>query len=96
MAIFSNALVASSAPGRSSLGPLVSLALGVLGDVLLIPALGAKGAAIAASAALIAGGGTALVLYRLHDWFPLRALLVPQRTDLALVRALARPFSRRA
>jgi O-antigen/teichoic acid export membrane protein len=95
MAIFSNALVASSAPGRSSIGPLVSLVLTLIGDVLLIPPLGAEGAAIAASVALVAGGGTALALYRLRDPFPMRALLVPRRGDLELLRALARPFARR-
>jgi O-antigen/teichoic acid export membrane protein len=96
MAIFSNALVASSAPGRSSLGPLVSLALSIVGDVLLIPPLGDKGAAIAASAALLAGGATAIALYWARDRFPVRALLVPRRSDLELLGALARPFARRA
>lgn len=95
MAIFSNALVASGAPGRSSAGPLVSLAGGLVLDALLIPPLGATGAAIAASAALLAGGATALALYRARDDFPLRALAVPQRHDLELLRALGRPFSRR-
>jgi O-antigen/teichoic acid export membrane protein len=94
MAIFSNALVASSAPGRSSVGPLVSLVVGVVGDLVLIPPFGASGAAAAASAALLAGGGVSLALYRRRDAFGLRALLVPRREDLELVRSLARPFSR--
>jgi O-antigen/teichoic acid export membrane protein len=96
MAIFSNALVASAAPARSSVGPLVSLVLGIVLDVLLIPELGAEGAAIAASAALVAGGSCALVLYRLHASFPLRSLLTVRREDAELLRALARPFTRRA
>jgi O-antigen/teichoic acid export membrane protein len=94
MAIFSNALVASSAPGRSSAGPLVSLAVGLGLDAVLIPPLGATGAAIAASAALLAGGATALALYRARDRFALRALVVPRRRDVDLLRSLARPFSR--
>jgi len=94
MAIFSNALLASSAPGRSSVGPLVSLVLGVILDLLLIPPLGATGAALAASAALITGGGTALAIYRLRDTFPARALVVPRRGDLDMLRTLARPFTR--
>jgi O-antigen/teichoic acid export membrane protein len=96
MAIFSNALVASAAPGRSSIGPLVSLVLGVVLDVLLIPPLGADGAAIAASAALVAGGACALGLYRRHAAFPLRSLAALRRDDLELLRALARPFTRQA
>jgi O-antigen/teichoic acid export membrane protein len=94
MAIFSNALVASSAPGRSSVGPLLSLVVGVVGAVVLIPPYGASGAAAAASAALLAGGGVSLALYRLHEPFGLRALAVPRRADLELLRSLARPFSR--
>jgi len=94
LAIFSNALVAASSPGRSSAGPFVSLALGVILDLLLIPPLGATGAAVAASAALLVGGTVSLVLFRLHSTFALRAVVRPQRGDLALLRALARPFSR--
>ena len=94
MAIFSNALLASSAPGLSSVGPLVSLLLGVFLDVLLIPPLGATGAALAASAALLAGGGTALAIYRTRDAFPARALFLPRRGDLELLRALVKPFAR--
>ena len=53
-AVFSNALLASGAPALSSLGPVVSLTVGVALDLVLIPRLGATGAAIAASAALLA------------------------------------------
>ena len=62
--VFSNALVGSSSPGLSSLGPIVSLALGFGLDLALIPPFGASGAAAAASAAFLAGGATALVTYR--------------------------------
>ena len=72
LAIFSNALVASSAPGRSSAGPLVSLTLGVVLDLVLIPPYGATGAAAAAAGGLLAGGATALVLYRRLERFPPR------------------------
>jgi O-antigen/teichoic acid export membrane protein len=96
LAIFSNALVAASSPGRSSAGPIVSLALGGVLDVLLIPAHGATGAAIAASAALLAGGAVSLSLYRRHGLFPFSDVVVPRRGDLALLRAMARPLSRRS
>ncbi len=94
LVMFSNALVASAAPGRSSAGPLVSLVLGLALDVALIPRFGASGAAAAASIGLLAGGATALALFRARSPFPASALLVPRRGDLALLRALARPFRR--
>jgi O-antigen/teichoic acid export membrane protein len=62
-AIFSSALLAARAPGLSSLGPLVALAVGVTLDLILMPAHGAAGAAAAASAALLCGGATAAAAY---------------------------------
>jgi O-antigen/teichoic acid export membrane protein len=94
LAIFSNALVASSAPALSSAGPLVSLALGVILDFALVPSFGAAGAAAAATAGLLAGGVTALVLYRRLAPFATRALVVPERRDLELLGAMTRPFAR--
>jgi O-antigen/teichoic acid export membrane protein len=70
------------------------LLLGVTLDIILIPAHGASGAAIATSVALITGGVTSMVLYARLDPFPLRALWLPRRGDLALLRALTRPFGR--
>ena len=99
LSIFSSALVASGAPGRSSLGPLVSLVVTVGLDFILIPRYGASGAAGATSVGYVVGGGMALALYRRWGTFPWKAL-VPKRSDLELVRALAKPlgarFSRRS
>jgi O-antigen/teichoic acid export membrane protein len=95
LGIFSSALVGSSKPGLSSFGPLVSLALGVVLDLLLIPSLGADGAAIAASAALLAGGATALALYRSCASFPFGALVRLRPGDLDVLKALAGLLSRR-
>jgi O-antigen/teichoic acid export membrane protein len=89
IAIFSSALIASSSPGRSSLGPSVSLVVGVALDVLLIPRFGASGAAAAASIAFLAGGGAGLAVFRRRHPFPWRSLLLPRRSDLVLFRALA-------
>jgi O-antigen/teichoic acid export membrane protein len=94
LAIFSNALVAASAPGLSSYGPLVSLAVALVLDFALIPPFGATGAAAAATTGLLAGGATALVLYRRIAGFPPTALVAPERRDLELLRALMRPFAR--
>ena len=92
LALFSSALVASSAPGRSSAGPRVSLLLGTALDFVLVPPLGASGAAIAASAGLLAGGALSLVLYRRLSPFALRALVMPELGDADLLRALAQPL----
>jgi O-antigen/teichoic acid export membrane protein len=94
LSIFSSALVAAMAPRRSSAGPVVSLTLGLVLDVVLIPAHGATGAAMATTSALLAGGATSLVLYATRDRFSVRSLVIPRRSDLAMLRALARPFSR--
>lgn len=95
LAIFTNALVASSAPGLSSLGPLVSLFVGLALDFALIPPFGASGAAAAATAAFFAGGATALLAYRTRDRFRWRDLVVPQQGDLEIVRALFASLARR-
>jgi O-antigen/teichoic acid export membrane protein len=92
--VFSNALVGSSSPGLSSLGPMVSLIVGFGLDLVLIPRFDATGAAAAASAAFLAGGATALVTYRRVSPFTWRALLVPHRGDLDVLKALAGPFLR--
>jgi Na+-driven multidrug efflux pump len=93
-ALFSNALVGSSSPGLSSLGPMVSLLVGFALDLTLIPPFGATGAAAAASVAFLVGGTAALLTYRRISPFPWRAILVPQRGDLDVLAALAGPFRR--
>jgi O-antigen/teichoic acid export membrane protein len=94
-AVFSNALLASGAPALSSLGPLTSLAVGVTLDVLLIPAHGATGAAIAASAALLCGGTVAAAAYGVRAGLR-PAALIPRRADVALLasRAIRRAGAR--
>ena len=93
-AVLSSALVGSSSPGLSSLGPLVSLVVGFALDLALIPTYGATGAASAASAAFLVGGATALLTYRRVSPFPWRTLLVPHRGDLDVLAALAGPLRR--
>jgi O-antigen/teichoic acid export membrane protein len=94
-AVFSNALLASGAPALSSLGPLVALTVGVALDILLMPGLGATGAAIAASAALLCGGTAAAVAYGVRAGLRPAALL-PRRSDVALLasRAIRRAGAR--
>jgi O-antigen/teichoic acid export membrane protein len=95
LAIFTNALVASSAPGLSSLGPLASLFVGLALDFALIPSFGASGAAAAATAAFFAGGVTAVLAYKTRDRFRWRDLVVPQRGDLDILAALFAALPRR-
>jgi O-antigen/teichoic acid export membrane protein len=92
IAVFSNALMAASSPGLSSLGPLAALVLGVCLDIVLIPSYGASGAAAASSAAFLAGGWVALLAFRRRSPFAWRALVHPRRADLTMFRALARPL----
>jgi O-antigen/teichoic acid export membrane protein len=88
MGVFSSALVASSLPGRSSTGPVVSLVVGLALALALIPPYGASGAAAASTLAFLAGGLAALTVYRRHTSFAWSALLLPRRGDLDVVRAL--------
>jgi O-antigen/teichoic acid export membrane protein len=81
MSIFTNALLASSSPGLSSLGPIVSLAVGTALDFALIPAHGASGAAVATTVAFAAAGVTSLLLYRRQAGFAWGSL-VPGRSDV--------------
>jgi O-antigen/teichoic acid export membrane protein len=92
VAVFSYALVAGSAPGLSSVGPLAALVVGVVLDLVLIPRFGASGAAAAASTAFLAGGCAALAAFRRRHLFPWSALLLPRRDDLTVFRALAGPL----
>jgi O-antigen/teichoic acid export membrane protein len=91
--VFSNALLASSEPVRSSAGPLVALVVGVALDLVLVPRSGASGAAIAASAALLAGGAVAAYAFLAHAGVSPTALL-PRPADLRQLRS--RRIARRA
>ena len=91
--VFSNALVASSAPGRATLGPFVSFVTGTALDLVLIPEYGASGAGAAASVAFISGGLVALLAYRERTGYRWR-LLVPTKHDLAELRGVRQFWQR--
>lgn len=91
MKVFGSALLASSHTGRSPLGSIVALVVGVVLDLLLIPPFGAVGAAAAASGAFLVGGVVALALYRAR--FPFAwSRLIPGRRDLAMLAQLIARF----
>ena len=89
LSIFSNALLASSAPGSSSFGSTAALGAGLALDLALIPAFGASGAAAAASAAFLVGGATVAILYRQRTTSFGWAELVPARDDVRFLRVVA-------
>jgi len=86
LGIFSSALLAAAAPGRSSLGTIVALVVGLVLDLALIPPYGASGAALAASVAFLLGGVVAMIALRRIEPFGLGELW-PRVSD---VRAFGR------
>ena len=95
LSVTTSALLAAGSPGRSSVGPVVCLVVGLTLDVILIPELDATGAAIAATGAFASGGLTGLLLYRRTAGFAWVAL-VPRRDDLRDIRDFAAALVRRA
>jgi O-antigen/teichoic acid export membrane protein len=94
LSIFSNSLLASHAPGLSSLGSAAALGVSVVLDLLLIPPFGASGAAAAASAAFLAGGAAGAVAYRRQTGYRW-SKLVPGGADVAFLRVVAERALRR-
>jgi O-antigen/teichoic acid export membrane protein len=94
LSIFSNSLLASRAPGLSSLGSAAALGVSVVLDLLLIPPFGASGAAAAASAAFLAGGAASAVAYRRQTGYRWSEL-VPGGADVAFLRVVAERALRR-
>jgi stage V sporulation protein B len=89
LAVFGSALAASGSPGRSSLGPVTALVVGVALDLALIPPYGADGAAAAATVAFLAGGTVSTVLHWRLAHYRLTKL-VPRLSDLALIWGLVK------
>ena len=94
LSIFSNSLLASHAPGLSSLGSAAALGVSVVLDLLLIPPFGASGAAAAASAAFLAGGAAGAAAYRRQTGYRWSEL-VPGGADVAFLRVVAERALRR-
>ena len=94
LSIFSSSLLASRAPGLSSLGSAAALGAGLALDLALIPVFGAAGAAAAASAAFLAGGLTVTVLYRRATGFRWHEV-VPTGDDVVFLRLVAARALRR-
>ncbi|HVF76688.1 MAG TPA: oligosaccharide flippase family protein [Solirubrobacteraceae bacterium] len=95
MLIFVPALLGTADPGRSSLGPMLSLVTGIVLVLLLVPGLDATGASVAATVSLTLGGVTAVLLFRRRQRFAWR-LLWPRMSDLRELAALPGALARRA
>lgn len=94
MSVTNGALLATGSPGRSSAGWLVCLATGIALDLVLIPAHGATGAAIAATVAFTVGGIIGVLLYRGRARFAWREL-VPGPADARQIWDFAVGLARR-
>jgi O-antigen/teichoic acid export membrane protein len=94
LSIFTSSLLASRAPGMSSVARGVALGAGIALDLALIPVFGASGAAAAASAAFLAGGATAALLYRRAHSFRWSEL-IPTIGDVVFLRLVAARALRR-
>jgi O-antigen/teichoic acid export membrane protein len=94
LSIFTSSLLASRAPGLSSISRGAALGAGLALDLALIPVFGASGAAAAASAAFLAGGATAAILYRRAHRFHWTEM-VPTFSDVAFLRLVAARALRR-
>ena len=88
-AIFSSTTLGLGSPVRSAAGPLVALVVGVILDFALIPPAGANGAALATTAAFLAGGVAAAAVFRRLHPFELRQL-VPTARDVRDLASAAR------
>lgn len=87
LSVVGGALVGGGHPGRASSGFLVAMIVGVSLDLVLIPPLHATGAAVAASAAFIVGGGVAIASFHRTHPVPWRTF-VPGAADARSLTAL--------
>jgi len=94
LSVVTGSLVADRRPGQASVGYLTAMVVGIALDIALIPALHARGAAIAASIAFFAGGYASIVCFRRYHDAPWGAIL-PRLGDLRAVLGLARTMARR-
>lgn len=88
--IYANYLAGRGLVGINQRASLITLALSIFWDLLLIPLLGLPGAAIATSLAYCATLAVVLFGIARHDRLPIRDLLIPRRTDFMIFKGLAR------
>ena len=89
-------LPATNRPGAPSLGELVSLAITVPGLILLLPTMGAMGAALVSLVAYSTSFAILLVVMSRHLGHRIIDYLTPRRADIVLLARIARAFPLRA
>jgi O-antigen/teichoic acid export membrane protein len=89
------ALPAIGRPGVPSIGELVALAITVPGLIVLLPSMGAMGAALVSLIAYTATFGVVLAITRRHLGNAVADFLVPRPTDLARLRRLTTVLAQR-
>lgn len=93
--IAGSALSARGRPGARSISMVIACVLNIVVLVLLVPTLGAVGAAIATLVGNVIAGGLNIVLVHRFFGIPARSFLGVRRSDAALVRGLVRRLSPR-
>lgn len=85
-------LAATGRPGAPSIGELVALAITIPGLIVLLPPLGAMGAALVTLLAYMATFAVLLVIASRHFGQSISSYLVPRRADVGFIRDLAQPL----
>lgn len=88
--ILASFLAGVGRPGLNTIVAAVALAVTLIFDLTLIPALGASGAALASTLSYLTSAGLTLYLFRRHGGAPSRAL-VTSPGDLEFLARLVRP-----
>jgi O-antigen/teichoic acid export membrane protein len=84
----SQSLAATGRPGAPSVGELVSLAITMPGLLLLLPSMGAMGAAVVTLVAYVTTFAILLVIASRHFGHRVLDYLIPHRSDIAMIRTL--------
>jgi O-antigen/teichoic acid export membrane protein len=90
----SQALPALNRPGAPSIGQFISVAITVPGLFLLLPALGAMGAALVSVAAYGTTFAVLLVITTRHLDHRVTDYVIPRARDLAMLAGIVASFSR--
>ena len=84
----SQSLAATGRPGAPSVGEIVSLAITMPGLLLLLPSMGAMGAAVVTLVAYVTTFAILLVIASRHFGHRILDYLIPHRSDIAMIRTL--------
>lgn len=86
--IYANFLAGRGQVGINQRASLITLALSIVGDLILIPLLGLPGAPIATSLSYVVTLAVVLVGISGHTGLPIRDFLIPRREDLMTLKGV--------